>query len=487
MRHPDDSTPEARVIHWFRGDLRLADNRALAAAGRAGAVVPVFILDEATGARPLGAASRWWLGESLAALDGALRRRGSGLVLRRGDSVAALAEIAAATGATGVTFTQLCEPWSAEFEASVNAALTARGLACQRYAGQLLFDPAGIRTQAGEPFKVFTPYWKACLAAGEPRLPLAEGSQFVPAAGLPASEQLADWELAPSRPDWAAGFRQHWQPGEVGAQAALARFLDGPVGAYADDRNRPDRVGTSRLSPHLHFGEVSPHQCWHAARHAEAAEPRFGRGVAAFLRELVWREFSYNLLRHWPHLPTAPFRPEFGRFPWVDDPSGLAAWQRGRTGYPIVDAGMRELWSTGWMHNRVRMIVASFLIKDLMIHWQAGERWFWDTLVDADPANNAASWQWVAGCGADAAPYFRVFNPVTQGQKFDPDGAYVRRWLPELARLPDAFVHAPSEAPALVLREAGVELGKDYPLPIVDHAEARRRALAAFEVVKAGG
>jgi deoxyribodipyrimidine photo-lyase len=288
----------------------------------------------------------------------------------------------------------------------------------------------------------------------------------------------------PSKPDWAGGLRDAWQPGEAEARKRLTAFLDGPIGDYAVLRDRPDLAATSRLSPHLHFGEISPAQCWHAASIKSGKGE--AKGAGTFLRELVWREFSYHLLFHNPDLPDAPFRREFAAFPWARDHGDmLRDWQLGRTGYPIVDAGMRELWTTGWMHNRVRMIAASFLIKNLMIPWQAGEAWFWDTLVDADLANNAASWQWVAGSGADAAPYFRIFNPVTQGLKFDPDGAYVRRWVPELSRLAAPDIHCPWESPATVLAAAGVRLGKTYPHPIVDHRAARLRALEAYEHVKA--
>jgi deoxyribodipyrimidine photo-lyase len=277
----------------------------------------------------------------------------------------------------------------------------------------------------------------------------------------------------------------HWTPGEAGAAERLDAFIADGLAHYADERDRPDRDVTSRLSPHLHFGEISPAQCWHAVRAAQlVAGGKLDRAAEKFLKEVLWREFSYHLLHHWPTLPEKPFRPEFAAFPWSDNPKGLEAWQKGRTGYPIVDAGLRELWVTGTMHNRVRMIAASFLIKDLLVPWQDGERWFWDTLVDADIGSNAASWQWVAGCGADAAPYFRIFNPVLQGGKFDPQGAYVRKWLPELAQLPDEFVHQPWQAPALVLKAAGVDLGKDYPHPVVDHGAARDRALAAFKEIK---
>ena len=308
------------------------------------------------------------------------------------------------------------------------------GATFRRFAGGLLFEPEVPRTKSGDPFRVFTPFYKACLTldAPKPPLPRPESSLSAP-ADWPGSEGLEDWGLLPTEPDWAGGMREAWEPGEAGAKARLLWFLDEAMGGYSDQRNRPDRPGTSGLSPHLHFGEVSPHQCWQAVENRLAEDDRGARGGRSFLRELVWREFSYHLLSHWPHLPERAFRPEFMAFPWDEDEAALKAWQQGRTGYPIVDAGMRELWQTGWMHNRVRMITASFLIKDLMIPWQVGENWFWDTLVDADLANNAASWQWVAGSGADAAPYFRVFNPTLQGKKFDPNGDYVRRYVPELS------------------------------------------------------
>ncbi|BBK33077.1 hypothetical protein STHU_37110 [Allostella humosa] len=301
---------------------------------------------------------------------------------------------------------------------------------------------------------------------------------------MPHGLELAALDLLPTRPDWAGGLRQAWQPGEDGARQRLAAFVRRGLKGYGAGRDRPDRAGTSMLSPHLHFGEISPGTAWTAVDGAGAADPALAADAEAYLRELGWREFSYQLLFHHDDLADAALRPEYGAFPWRDDPAGLAAWQRGRTGYPIVDAGMRQLWQTGWMHNRVRMVAASFLIKDLLLPWQAGERWFWDTLVDADLANNAASWQWVAGCGADAAPFFRIFNPVLQGQKFDPDGSYVRRFVPELARLPDRWVHQPWAAPSAVLADAGVRLGQDYPRPIVDHAAARPRALAALATLK---
>ncbi|GAB4191232.1 MAG: hypothetical protein OHK0024_31520 [Thalassobaculales bacterium] len=324
------------------------------------------------------------------------------------------------------------------------------------------------------------------LAAGEPPRPIPAPGR-IDGAALPAGDRLDDWRLTPSAPDWATGIAAAWQPGEAGAQARLAAFLDAGLDGYAAARNRPDLDATSRLSPHLHFGEVGPRQVWHAvmAREAAAGRPAPGPGAAAFLRELGWREFSHHLLHHAPDLAERPLRAAFAAFPWQPDQALLRAWKRGLTGYPIVDAGMRALWQTGWMHNRVRMVAASFLVKHLLLPWQAGEAWFWDTLVDAGLAQNAASWQWVAGCGADAAPYFRIFNPVLQGEKFDPEGRYVRRHLPEIAGLPDAYIHKPWAAPESVLRDAGVRLGVTYPAPVIAHDAARSRALEAFRSLQA--
>ena len=474
------------VIHWFRQDLRLEDNPALAAAIASGApVIPVFILDDETpGPWAPGGASRWWLHHSLAALDAGLRVSGSRLILRRGAAASALARLAAETGASTITFTRTYEPHNAALESEIGKALGEDGIKLRRFGGNLLFEPEAVRTGAGGPFKVFTPFYKACLAGPPPKAPVPAPGTIPAPAAFPISDRLEDWELLPTHPDWAGGLREAWAPGEAGAARRLDRFLDEAVVRYGPDRDRPDRAGTSRLSPHLHFGEIGPRSVWHRVSLFAEAEAAAAPGAQAFLRELVWREFSHHLLHHWPAFPEAPFRPDFARFPWRDDPEGLLAWQRGRTGYPIVDAGMRELWRTGWMHNRVRMIAASFLVKDLLVPWQDGETWFWDTLVDADLANNAASWQWVAGCGADAAPYFRIFNPVLQGEKFDPDGTYVKRWIPELEGLSAKFVHRPWEAPPDTLVAAGVTLGGTYPAPIVDHGMARRRALDALAILK---
>jgi len=471
----------APVILWFREDLRLADNPALRAAADTGRpVIPVYIRDEAGAGRwPAGGASRWWLHRSLERLDAALRQRGSRLMLRSGDAATVLAALVRETGAGDVHWGRCYGPGEPALEARLRGQLGDIAT-LRRFPGRLLFEPEALRTGAGRPFQVFTPFWKACLAQPAPRLPVVAPAHLVAPAAWPATEALAGWRLLPSAPDWSGGLRAAFEPGESAAMARLGEFLDGPVRGYRVARDEPGVAGTSRLSPHLHFGELSSRQVWHAVRASMAAgEAPEGEG-AAFLRELGWREFSAHLLCHWPDLPDLPLRREFADFPWAPEPELYRAWCRGRTGYPLIDAGMRELWTTGWMHNRVRMIVASFLVKDLLIPWQDGEAWFWDTLVDADLANNAASWQWVAGCGADAAPYYRVFNPVLQARKFDPAGRYVRRFVPELAALPDRFLHAPWEAPAAILETAGVRLGDDYPLPIVDHGAARQRALDAW-------
>ena len=475
------------VIVWFRNDLRLTDHRALSAAVATGAsVIAVFVLDDQSpGAWKIGGASRWWLDKSLASLAQALEKRGNRLILRRGAAALEIPHLVAETKASAVYCSRAYEPWAAGQERDLKQALDAADVALKRYGGTLLKEPEDVRTQAGEPFKVYTPFWRALSASYAAQKTLPAPELIKAPAKFPKSDSRESLELHPQRPDWSKGFDNNWTPGEIGARERLEQFLSTAVKNYAEDRNRPDLPGTSRLSPHLHFGEITPAMCWQAAASAGHKKPGADKGIETFLKELVWREFSYTLLVQRPDLPEAPFRPEFAMFPWRRDAKLLEAWQRGQTGYPIVDAGMRELWQTGTMHNRVRMIAASFLIKDLLIPWQQGEAWFWDTLVDADLASNAASWQWVAGSGADAAPYFRIFNPITQGIKFDPNGDYVRRFVPELAKLPAALIHAPWEAPEEILHSAKIVLGKTYPLPVVDHAAARLRALAAYADVKA--
>ncbi|WP_188259429.1 cryptochrome/photolyase family protein [Azospirillum tabaci] len=482
-------TDHSPILVWFRNDLRLADNPALSAAAEDGApVIPVFIREKDDHDPWLpGGASRWWLHGSLERLGEALAKLGSPLVLRSGDPAVVLAALAEETGADTVLCNRRAGPPAIARDRRVGERLTARGVTVHPHNAALLYEPGTIRTKSDTPFRVFTPFWKALLSMPEPPRPTRAPAKLTPPAKPVSSEPLTDWGLLPTAPDWADGLRERWEPGEEAARERLADFLDGPVAAYPVERDRPDHDGTSAMSPHLAFGEIGPRQIWHATRHAADQRHELAAGAEAFLRELGWREFNHHLLREEPGIPDTPLDDRFARFPWRTDKAGLRAWQRGRTGYPIVDAGMRQLWRTGWMHNRVRMIVGSFLIKDLLIPWQEGEAWFWDTLVDADIANNAGNWQWVAGCGADAAPFFRVFNPILQGEKFDPEGAYVRRYVPELEKLPSRWIHRPWEAPDEVLRQAGVTLGKDYPRPIVDHGAARDRALAAFQEIKKAG
>ena len=481
-KHTRGRTPPAIV--WLRQDLRLADNPALQAACRhGGPVVPVFIwAPEEEGAWPPGGASRWWLHQSLARLAGELRTAGAELVICRGPSLAGLLRLAKATGAGEVFWNRRYEPAIIARDQQVEAALRAAGLQTEHCHGALLHEPETIRNQAGQPFRVFTPFGRTCLAVGEPDEPLPALRKLTAPPRRPASLPLAALELEPKLA-WTDGLRAAWQPGSAGAKAELQRFLRDGLLTYDEGRNRPDRVGTSRLSPHLHFGEISPRQVWQAARRFAESQsiPAMVWRRWQFLAELGWREFAHHLLFHFPHTAEQPLRPEFARFPWRKNAAWLRAWQRGQTGYPFVDAGMRELWTTGWMHNRVRMVVASFLAKNLLLPWQEGARWFWETLVDADLASNTLGWQWTAGCGADAAPFFRIFNPVSQGEKFDPEGSYVRRWVPELARLPAAWIHRPSEAPPAVLAAAGVELGRTYPHRVVSPLISREVALEAYQ------
>lgn len=475
----------APVIVWFREDLRLADNPALDAAARSGRpIAAVYIWESGDGApRAIGAASQWWLDKSLRLLSAALEDGGIRLILRSGQARKILPALAEETGATAVFWNRRYGRPERDTDAEIKTKLTHSGLECRSFNGRLLMEPWQLQTKDGGWYKVFTPHWRALQSAYKPpaRLPPPK----VLKGARADSEHIDDWKLHPTKPDWSFGLAEAWEPGEQGAVNRLNEFLDGPIADYSTKRNIPgETLGTSRLSPHLRFGEISPAQIWRSVAARLSADNSLEDGGRTFLSEIGWREFSYSLLYYNPDLAHENYNAKFNSLKWRKDARAFEAWTRGQTGYPIVDAGMRQLWQTGWMHNRVRMICASFLTKHLLLPWQEGEKWFWDTLVDADPASNPASWQWTAGTGADAAPYFRVFNPITQGRKFDEDGSYVRRWCPELAGLPDKHLHAPFEASAQILARAGVALRQDYPKPIVEHSSARERALNAFNALK---
>jgi deoxyribodipyrimidine photo-lyase len=480
------------ALVWFRDDHRLSDNPALDAAVATGApILCFFVLDEVSeGFRPLGGASRWWLHGSIAALDASLRRLGSELILLKGAASAVVDRLASETGASAIFWNRRYSAEEIVVDSAIKKRLTDRGIEARSFNGRLLHEPWEIKNRSGKPFQVFTPYLRAVRMRRIPA-PLPAPTRIKagawPASILASRIALEELELEPSEPDWATGLKDQWRRGEAAAQEKLARFLDHGLKGYAEDRDFPAVPGTSRLSPHLRFGEIGPRQIWHAAADSSARQPAMERGAEKLSSEVIWRDFSYQMLHDHPHLPHAPHNGRFERFPWAGDEAALDAWRRGRTGYPIVDAGMRQLWRMGWMHNRVRMIVASFLVKHLLTDWRRGEAWFWDTLADADPANNAFSWQWIAGSGPDSAPFHRIFNPVTQGEKFDSQGDYVRAFIPEIAGLPRAFIHKPWEAPHNVLRSAGIELGETYPHPIVPHGPARERALEAFRSLRSLG
>ncbi|MGH8055445.1 MAG: cryptochrome/photolyase family protein [Stenotrophomonas sp.] len=462
------------AVVWFRRDLRLRDNPALQAAIDAGhQVLPVYIhAPDEEGAWVPGAASNAWLHHSLQRLDADLRGIGSSLVLRRGDSMAQLQAVIAQSGADAVYWNRKYEPATQPRDAAIKRGLREQGLQVESHNGYLLFEPWELSTQQGGPYKVFTPFWRNALRHW--RLPAVSAAPVALSSPQVDSLALDALGLKPGRA-WDAGFWTHWQPGEAGALEALDVFIDGALNGYRERRDLPDRTGTSLLSPHLHFGEIAP---WRIVQVLESQRSA-GRDadIDGYLRQLGWREFSWHLLHHFPQTSDVNLNPRFEHFAWAPaQPALLEAWQQGRTGIPIIDAGMRELWTTGTMHNRVRMLVGSFLCKHLLMHWKEGARWFWDTLVDADLANNSMGWQWVAGTGADAAPYFRVFNPVTQAQKFDPQARYITRWVPELAGLPVKARFAPWLSPTLL-----AQVAPSYPgQPLVGLAEGREAALDAY-------
>jgi deoxyribodipyrimidine photo-lyase len=481
---------KANAIIWFRNDLRLTDNPAFFDALSSYAhIAPLFIYaPQEEGKWASGSASRWWLHHSLTALSESLAQMNMQLIIREGPTATTLRQIAQQTCAKAIFYNRRCEPWCRQQEQRVCDEFAQSDIKIICHNANLLFQPEYILSKGKTPFKVFTPFWNTLRALPEPEPPVPKPHSFsklriLAKMATPKSLQIEDLELLP-KIDWAVRIGKSWQPGEKGAKTALRKFLNVGLAKYSQNRDRPDLATVSRLSPHLHFGEISVRTIWHSVKQHSLLEAKTSTATEAYLRELVWREFAHYLLYYFPKTANNPLRKEFNNFPWSKNTTFLKAWQHGQTGYPIVDAGMRELWHTGWMHNRVRMIVASFLVKDLLIPWQVGAKWFWDTLVDADLANNTLGWQWTAGCGADAAPYFRIFNPVLQGEKFDPKGNYVRRWIPALQNLSTRWIHKPWLAPATELEAAGIILDDNYPRPIVDHSVARQRALSAFFSIK---
>ena len=466
-------------IVWFRQDLRLEDNPALSKAAENNArILPIYILDdENAGTRGMGEASRWWLHKSLESLNGSLDENLHFFIGKADEIIPDLIE---KTKAAGIYWNRCYEPWRISRDKEIKTSLLNNNITVRSFNGSLLFEPPNIKKKDATPYKVFTPFYKkGCLENGPiPRDLLACPSKLIFEKDV-VSKKLSELNLLPSI-NWYQNIEDTWSPGEKGAHQRLNNFLKEGIKNYKIGRNRPDKEFISRLSPHFHFGELSPHQAWFRVKELKQSSDTKD-SIEHFLSELGWREFSNNLLYYWQNLPEINLQKKFDRFPWLDNSKSLACWQRGMTGYPIVDAGMRQLWKTGYMHNRVRMVTGSFLIKNLMLDWRHGERWFWDTLLDADLANNSASWQWIAGCGADAAPYFRIFNPIIQGEKFDPNGDYVREYIPELSKIPTKFIHKPWEAPEETLMDAGITLDKDYPLPIVDLKLSRERALLAFK------
>lgn len=465
------------AIHWFRQDLRIADNPALTNAAHHACVLPIYILDDKNSGeyQQKGSASRWWLHHSLCSLNLSLAGQ---LSVYRGDPIAVFTDIIARFKVETVYWNRCYEPSAIERDTSIKAFLKTNGITVTTTNGSLLWEPWAVKKTDGTPYKVFTPFYhKGCLPAPPPRSPLPAPDKLKCCKDS-TSIGINALKLLPQH-TWHKKLEQHWQAGEEVAHQRLENFVAKGLAFYKEGRDFPSKPHVSKLSPHLHFGEVSPNQLWHRVKIMGDTPP-----IEHFCRELGWREFSYSLLYHHPTLPLKNLQTKFDAFAWADNPTLLQAWQTGKTGVPMVDAGMRQLWQTGYMHNRVRMVVGSFLVKNLRLHWCHGQRWFWDTLVDADLANNSASWQWVAGCGADAAPYFRIFNPVTQGIKFDPNGDYIRQFIPEIARLSDKYLFAPWNAPADELQKAGITIGRTYPAPIVDIKQSRRDALAAFQLLR---
>ena len=469
---------EPIIIIWFRRDLRLRDHTPLLKALKqaresSNAILPLYILDTLSPkAIKLGGASKWWLHHSLQDLQKNLKQKGSDLILRSGPAVDVLRELTKEVPVKAIYFHHSVLPGEVELESDIAKLCEELSIECKRFKGELLFQPNTIKTGSNTPYKVFTPFWRACLEKEPPSKPLPEPEQIPPSNKLPKSEELVSLNLLPTNPNWATGFEERWQPGESHVDRVVDTFISNAMGDYKKNRDYPAIEGTSKLSPYLTFGNISIRELWHAVEGKKGAD--------FYQRELGWREFCYHLLSHWPETIEHPFQEKFKNFTWEDNTEYLNAWQQGQTGYPIIDAAMRQLWQTGWMHNRLRMIVGSFLVKNLRQNWHHGADWFWETLLDADLANNTGGWQWVAGTGADAAPYFRIFNPVTQSEKFDKEGTFIKEFIPELKALPSKHIHNPTAAPKEILEQAGVILGKTYPYAIVDLKVSRQKALDAY-------
>ena len=469
--------PSDIIIHWFRQDLRISDNPSLFEAVNNGSIIPIYILDDENSHEySMGSGSRWWLHQSLNALNKSLK---GNLLVYRGDPKIILVDLVKKHNVKAVYWNRCYEPWRITRDSKLKILLGEHGINCKSFNGSLLWEPWNVLKSDGTPYKVFTPYYKnVCSALSPPRPPFPKPLKVKFHACASKHNSIDELNLLPSH-TWHHKLDKCWNVGENKAQNRLHDFIDNELINYKAGRDFPALKNVSRLSPYLHFGEISPFQIWYAIKSIEESDDQ-----AHFLRELGWREFSYNLLYHFQDLPKQNLQSKFNQFPWLKNKKYLDAWQIGKTGYPLIDAGMRELWQTGYMHNRIRMVTGSFLVKNLLLHWHHGERWFWDCLLDADLANNSASWQWIAGCGADAAPYFRVFNPCTQGEKFDPEGEYTRRFVPELAKLPDKFLFSPWNAPEDILKKADITLGKTYPNPIVDLKTSRLRALDAYKSIQ---
>lgn len=470
-----------RILFWFTSDLRLDDNlglieaatKAISNANNSINVLPLYILDD-TSNWPVQGASAWWLHYSLQNLQKRLNDLGGRLVLRSGNPLEHLTEIAKDYKADGIYFSRSYEKHGIKLQEKLHTWCNKNNIECKRFRGNLLLEPEQSKTKQDNYYQVFTPFYKNGLKLEKRKIKSLGNKHF--SSNNIKSLKLKDLQLLPKLPNWAENFHEYWSPGEENAHQVLKTVINDTVKDYGEQRDFPSIEGTSRLSAHLHFGELSATQIWETVQKQMPFEE-----AETFLRQLCWRDFNAHLLFHEPHIDEKVFKEKFAHFPWKKNPSNLKKWQKGQTGYPIVDAGMRQLWHTGWMHNRIRMVVASFLTKDLGIHWLEGARWFWDTLVDADIANNSGGWQWVAGCGADAAPYFRIFNPVSQSEKFDKKGEYIRQWVPELKNLPDKYIHKPWEAPQDILDAHKIKLGEHYPKPMINHKEARLWALDAYK------